>query len=89
VPGSTGWSRGTSRWRDMDLRVNSPAGVSSPYDDPAVVMLDGSLHRLRPELTPAVLRALFTIRGREALEPDGSGGWELLPAGRPRSRREP
>ena len=23
---------------DMDLRVSSPAGVSSPYDDPAVVM---------------------------------------------------
>ena len=74
---------------DMDLRVNSLHGVSSPYDDPAVVMLDGSLHRLRPRLQPAVLRALLTIRGAEALGSDGSGGWELLPDGRLRPRREP
>lgn len=74
---------------DMDLRVNSPAGVSSPYDDPAVVMLDGSLHRLRPSLSPPTLRALLTIRGQEALESDESGGWELLTDGRVRTRREP
>jgi hypothetical protein len=74
---------------DMDLRVNSPAGVSSRYDDPAVAMLSGCLYRLRPGLEPAVLRALMTIRGQEPLKSDAAGGWELLPDGRLRSRREP
>ena len=74
---------------DMDLRVDSPAGVSSPYDDPALVMLDGSLHRLRRGLRPSALRALLTIRGGEVLEFDGAGSWELLPDGRSRLRREP
>lgn len=73
---------------DMELKLNSPAGVSSPYDDPAVVMLDGSLHRLRPGLKPMALRALLTVHGREALESDGSGDWELLPDGRQRALRE-
>ena len=73
----------------MDLAVNSPAGVSSPYDDPAVVMLDGSLHRLRPALQQKALRALLTIRGGERLEPAGKGSWDLLEDGRLRSRREP
>lgn len=69
---------------DMDLRVNSPAGVSSPYDRPGVAMLDGSLHSLRPELRPEVLRALLTINGKEQLTDDGPGGWEFLPDGRDR-----
>jgi hypothetical protein len=73
---------------DMDLRVNSPAGVSSPYDDSAVAMLDGNLHRLRPGLKPAVLRGLLTIRGGEILEVDAAGAWELLPDGRQRLRRD-
>jgi hypothetical protein len=74
---------------DMDLRLNSPGGVSSLYEDPAVVMLDGSVQRLRPTLKPAVLRALLTIRGGEPLGTDDSGGWELLPDGRLRVPREP
>ena len=32
---------------EMDFTVNSPRGVSSKYDDPAVVMLDGSIYRFR------------------------------------------
>ena len=74
---------------DMDMRLNSPAGVGSPYDDPAVVMLDGSVQRLRPSLEPAVLRALLTIHAGEPLKSDLSDGWELLSDGRVRSRREP
>jgi hypothetical protein len=74
---------------DIDLRLNSPGGVSSPYEDPAVVLLDGRLHRLRPGLQPTALRALFTIRGSEPLELDGTGVFELLEDGRQRSRREP
>src|SRR5262245_36816894 len=31
---------------EMSFEVNDPAGVSSKYLDPAVVMLDASLHRL-------------------------------------------
>jgi hypothetical protein len=73
----------------MDLRVNNPAGVSSPYDDPAVATLSGDLQKLRVDMTPATLRGLLTIRGGERLESDGSGGWELLPDGRMRSMREP
>jgi hypothetical protein len=74
---------------DMDLQANSPAGVSSPYDDPAVAMLDGRLHRLGGEMQAPVLRALLTIGGGEEIEPAESGGWELLQDGRQRARREP
>jgi hypothetical protein len=73
----------------MDLTVNSPAGVSSRYDSPAVTMIDGSLYRLRPTLAPATLRALFTIRGGEPLVESDTHGWELLPDGRLRPVREP
>lgn len=73
------------RLAGMDLRPNSPAGVSSPYDDPAVVFLDTSIHKLRPDLKPEVLRALLTIRGGEPL---GEGGGEFLPDGRQRPIRK-
>lgn len=69
--------------------VNSPAGVSSPYDEPAVVMVDGTLHRLRHDLKPETFRALLTARGGEQLAAAGKGSWNLLKDGRLRSRREP
>lgn len=74
---------------DLDLRLNSPAGISSPYDDPAVVMLDTSVRRLRVGLEPAVLRALLTTRGGEPVAETHPGGWELLPDGRQRPLRDP
>jgi hypothetical protein len=74
---------------DMDLRVNSPAGVSSPYTRPGVAMADGSLSSLRPELDPTVLRALLTINGNEQLGEGGPGGWEFLPDGRDRPLQAP
>lgn len=67
----------------MSFRVNDPAGVSSKYLDPAVVMLDGSLHRLTRELRPETLRALLTIRGGEDVRHE-TDGWVLLPDGRQR-----
>ena len=77
------------RLADMEMRLNTPAGVGSSYDDPAVVMVDGSVQRLRSSLEPAVLRALLTINAGEPLKSDLSDGWELLLDGRLRSRREP
>lgn len=74
---------------DLDFRLNSPTGVSSPYTDPAVAMVEGSVRRLRPNLSPAVLRALLTARGGEKLEEARPGGWELIPDGRQRPPREP
>lgn len=73
---------------DLDPTVNSPAGVSSPYNDPAVALLDGSLRKVRTVLPPDVLRALLTVRGGEKLADTGAG-WELLPDGRQRPLRDP
>jgi hypothetical protein len=73
---------------EMDFRLDGPKGVSSPYDDPAAVMIDGGLKRLKPDFKPHVLRALFTIRGGEPLADDGSGGFELLEDGRRREFRK-
>lgn len=72
---------------EMDLRLNNPVGISSPYVDPAVAMFDGSIRRLKANLQPATLRALLTIRGGEELQDDGQHGWELLPDGRLRARK--
>jgi len=68
---------------EMSFDVNSPAGVSSKYSDPAVAMLDGSLHQLRKNLSPATLRALLTRDGGEEVGMD-DGGWTLLTDGRKR-----
>jgi hypothetical protein len=62
---------------------------ASPYEKPAVAMLDSSLRLLGPGMSLAVLRPLFTIRGGEPLKQADSGDWELLEDGRQRSRREP
>lgn len=74
---------------DMDFRINSPGSINSPYTDPAVVMLDGSVQKLHPSIQPETLRALLTIRGGEPLDSTGSGGWTLLPDGRQRPLRQP
>ena len=74
---------------EMDFTVNRPHGVSSKYDDPAVVMLDGSIYRFRRDLSPATLRALLTIGGGEPVRSKSDGGWEWLADGRQRPVREP
>lgn len=73
----------------LDLHLNSPGGVSSPYENPAVVTVGGYVHRLRSTLQPTVLRALLTINGGENLDPNGLNGWDLLPDGRDRSLASP
>ena len=55
----------------MDWSGNSPHGVSSKYDAPAAVFLDGSVRRLPRKLTPVGLQALVTIDGGEPVGPDG------------------
>ncbi len=74
---------------DMSFEVNSPAGVSSKYTDPAVAMLDGSLHRLRKELPPATLKAMLTANGGEKIRGEDVGEWSLLPDGRDREPARP
>jgi hypothetical protein len=74
---------------EMDFRINSPSGINSKYEDPAIVMVDGSLRRLKKNLTPETLRALLTIQGGEAIEEDESRGFLFLPDGRLRPIREP
>ena len=69
---------------EMDFAINSPRGISSKYDAPAVVTLDDAVHRIRPTMKPDVLRALLTIHGGEAIHVDDQTSWEFLPDGRMR-----
>jgi hypothetical protein len=73
----------------FDARLNSPTGISSPYQEPAVVTLDGQIQRLKLGITPDILRSLFTIRGGERLYHDGEGMWDVLQDGRLRPRLDP
>jgi hypothetical protein len=72
----------------MSYEVNNAAGVSSKYLAPAVVMLDGSLKRLKEELPEDAFRALTTVNGGENISEQGNG-WRLLSDGRLRPPREP
>ena len=69
---------------EMDFTINSPSGINSKYDAPAVVAMDGAVHRIGLTMKPDVLWALFTIRGREAVQEVDQIGWEFLPDGRMR-----
>lgn len=71
----------------METRINSPLGISSPYDWPAVATVDGGLLRLKPSLDPNVLRAMLTINGGESPEQNEQGSWTLLADGRDRPLR--
>ena len=68
-------------YRTMSFEVDNPAGISSKYLSPAVVLVDGSLRRLDEGLSEDVLRALLTANGGERLEQQGEG-WRLLSDGR-------
>lgn len=45
----------------MDWRIDSPQGISSKYESPGVVMLDGHVQSLSKGFTPEALKALATI----------------------------
>ena len=68
---------------EMSFQLNTPQGISSKYEKPAVVMLDGSLHQLGSDLTADKLRALLTANGGEKVQ-ESAAGWALLPDGRER-----
>jgi hypothetical protein len=61
----------------MSFQLNSPDGVGSKYEDPAVAMLDATVRRLGKDTSPEVLRAMFTVAEDEVkaklppLLPDG------------------
>lgn len=74
---------------DMDFRFDQSFGISSPYQDAAVVMMDGRVHRLQRNLPPETLRGLITIRGGEKITNPESGGWDLLSDGRNRRLQPP
>lgn len=67
----------------MPFTLNKPVGIGSRYEDPAVVLLDGTVLRLQPNLAPEVLKALLTRAGGEDLNRTDTG-WEILPDGRDR-----
>lgn len=69
---------------DMDCSFNSPKGVSSPYREPAIAMLNGELSRLDRTISARVLRAMLTIRGGEVIESGEKGEWRVLEDGRKR-----
>ena len=73
----------------MDFDLDHPLGISSPYQDASVVMMDGMVHRLKRNFLPETLRGLITIRGGEKIISPESGGWELLPDGRNHPLKSP
>ena len=52
-------------FESMSFTINAPNGISSWLDPPAGVMLDGMVQTIHPNTPPNVVRALFTIAGRE------------------------
>lgn len=58
---------------ELSLAAESPRGISSRYDPPAVAMADGAVRTLPMNLTPAALQALISIAGGEELNMDGDG----------------
>jgi len=59
----------------MDWTIHSPQEISSKYDSPGAVFLDGSVRRLSKKLSPEALRAMATIAAGDAATLDG----ELIP----------
>jgi hypothetical protein len=70
----------------MGFTLGATDGISSRYEDPAVVFADGQVRRLKPAITPETLRALLTIDGGERVQ-EGDDGYELLADGRDRAVR--
>jgi hypothetical protein len=70
----------------FDVVLNRPNGLSSPYDAPANVTVDGTITRLHKTITPETIRALLTARGGEPLT-DANGQWDVIPDGRIRERK--
>jgi len=73
---------------EMDFSLNTPGGVGSVYDSPAVVTVGENVRQLDEDITPHTLRALLTIAGGEDVEETTERQRRLLPDGRKRPLRE-
>lgn len=73
----------------LPLVLGAPDGISGPYQDPAIVTVDGHVLRLEPDLPADTLRALLTADGGESLEHSEDRRWILLPDGRDRPLAPP
>jgi hypothetical protein len=54
---------------DVSFALQTPDGISSRYREPAVVMADGSIRSLGPEVSPADVRTMLTADGGEPPTP--------------------
>ena len=77
--------------RDLDFTkfdrfVADPArhGISSKYIPPSVLMADGTARAIPANLDPYILKAVFTIAGREPIDHD----FDVIPDGRLRPRKD-
>jgi hypothetical protein len=71
----------------MSFQINHPAGLSSPYERPAVATDDGTVFEIGDDVTPQTLRAMLTANGGEEI-PQQGGAVKLLPDGRDREMRK-
>jgi hypothetical protein len=71
---------------EIPMRIDDPNGVSSWYEQPAVVTADGTVRRLSKEMSAEALRAGLTVAGGEELAADGRG-WNVIEDGRDRPRK--
>ena len=79
--------------RDLDLATmslkigaESTNGISSRYDPPAVVTVEGRVNKLSMELSPKTLRALLTANGGEKIPLDTH--FKEIPDGRDRPMKD-
>ena len=70
----------------MNFQLDTPDGISSWYEAPAVVMADGSVRRLLKGMSADALRAALTVNGGENIA-EGKDGWVVIPDGRLREKK--
>ena len=58
------------KFESMSFVLGDPTGIDSQYLEPAVGMADGSVQRLRAEISSEELRAMCTANGHESELPD-------------------
>ena len=75
------------RFAEMDFALNTPGGIGSVYDRPAVATVDDAVRQLDEEISPETLHALLTIAGGEAVDENAERQWRPLLDGRKRPLR--
>ena len=74
------------RKMNMEIEAESPSGISSRFQPPAVVTTDWRVRTLEMELSPETLRALLTANGGEEIPVDSNS--REIPDGRRRPLKE-